>query len=413
MVVGRGKLDFSGVGVIPPYAPSQLKGETVKGKKILVVAGDRGGWNALASPLRRALDEGCEVRLFLVGTCAQQLAEGKLPLDQRMIVVTEKLPSVLRRYKFDLVILGASQSYDGAAAAAIVGDKCSAPRFAVQDLYGSSVPTFEQLLFVNRREKNFIYRVCVTDQFSREHFLRLVKFSQRDSVVVTGGPQFDKTLEVKQNWDERRKQLREELGIKKDAPVFLIAGQLNGTAEALALLTEAIIKCGLDTKAKIIVLPHPRSTYLDQQLLWYCESNLGLGAPIRLMIDKTSLAKLALRQMPSEDLLPAVDYVVSGYSTTNYYGILYGMPGVIYLGTPSFHWDLWQEKKLLRPPEVEAGAGWYVESFEDFVRVITAVQAGGASSEMQTLKQRQKAIAQHNDGHATDRVWMEMAKLLG
>lgn len=412
MVVGRGKLDFSGVGVIPPYVPFQLKGETVKGKKILVVAGDRGGWNALEPPLRRALDEGCEVRLFLVGTCAQQLAEGKLPLDPRVVMLTEKLPRALRRHKFDLIVLGASQSTDGAAAAAAAGDKFDTPLFAVQDLYGSSVTTFQALLIMHSDQKNIPYRICVTDVFSREHFLGSVKFAQRENVIVTGGPQFDKTLGVKQNWHEHRQQLREELGIKKDSPVFLLAGQLNGTAEALALLTEAIFRCGLDTKAKVIVLPHPRSTYLDQQLLWYCENSLGLNAPIRLMIEKTSLAKLALRRMPSEDLLPAVDYVVSGYSTTNYYGVLYGMSGVVYLGTPSFHWDLWQEKKLLRPPEVEAGAGWYVESLEDFVRVITAVQAGDASPEVQALKQRQKEMAAYNDGHATDRVWAEMVKLL-
>jgi len=374
----------------------------VAGKEIRVVAGDRGGWNALEPPLVRALDAGCTVRVYFTATCGKQFAEGKLQSDKRMEVQAgspewDDLDKFFSPPGHHLTVVGASQAEEGITAAlhALIMSR-SAPRLGVQDMYGSSMPTL-------RLMDTALECLCVTDEFARDMVLR--EFPDlRDRIAVTGGPQFDKTITVKKSWAEHRRQLREALQVTGEQGVFLIAGGLNGTAETLELLEAGIEQAGLAQTATVILRAHPRAMEEDKRLAkQYMDST---GRQWFTDVDR-SLAPT------SDDLLPGVDFVLSGYSTTNYFGVLYEMPGVVYVGTPAFKKDLMAEKGLDKPPEAEIGAGWYVTTADEMARVITEVRRGEASTDLQKVKDAQRRIAAHNDGHATDRVWSEMQKLMG
>lgn len=406
MASAHENLNFRLVGVIPSFVPF-TRSYDVANKEIRVVAGDRGGWNALEPPLTHALDEGCTVRVYFTATCGQQFISGKLVPDKRMDVQTgspewDDLDKFFSPSEHHLTVVGASQSEEGITAAshALIMSR-SASRLGVQDMYGSSIP-------ILRLMDNALERLCVTDEFARsmvlQEFPRLA-----DRVVVTGGPQFDKTIEVKKNWQERRRVLREALNVDNDQAVFLIAGGLNGTAEILALLEGGITKVNRVDQSKVILRAHPRATDADKQLVQrYLDSTR-----YRWFTDvDRSLAPT------SDDLLPGVDFVLSGYSTTNYFGILYEMPGVVYVGTPAFKRDLKAEKGLDRPPEVEIGAGWYVQNADDMANVISAVRFGAARvpdlavDNLFKIVAAQKAIASFNDGRAAERVWHEMQELM-
>lgn len=397
------ELNFQLVGVIPP--PVLLpRSYDVTGKEIRVVASDRGGWNSLEPALIKALDAGCTVRSFFTATCGKQFADGKLQPDKRMEVQAGSLEmgDMIKFFSplgHHLTVVGASQSEDGTRAAwhALVLSP-SAPRLSVQDMYGSSMPTL-------RLMNNAFECLCVTDEFARDMVLREFP-TLRDRIAVTGGPQFDKTIEVKKNWAEKRRQLREALQVSGDQGVFLIAGGLNGTAETLELLEAGIEQADLADRAKVILRAHPRASDQDKRLI---EQYMGATKRQWFTDVDRSLAPT------SDDLLPGVDFVLSGYSTTNYFGILYEMPGVVYVGTPAFKRDLKAEKGLYRPPEVEIGAGWYVQTAADMANVIISVLLGpDAVPDLQKMMimGAQKVIASYNDGHATDRVWQEMQKLM-
>jgi hypothetical protein len=401
----HGSLDFRLVGVIPPYVPLP-RSYDMAGKRIAVVAGDRGGWNALEPVLLKALDAGCSVTVMLAATCANQYKVGTLRLDQRCAVAVVEGRGWTEVENFgreaqDLLVIGASQSGEGTMAGRWAMEEASVPVLTVQDMYGSSLPLLQEL--DRARELGKVQCVCVADEFAREQLLTYCA-ALINRIVVTGGPQFDKVVEQKKTWAERRRQLRQAMNIDEGNLLFLIVGQLNGTAESIALVQRAMERLSLDKPDHLIVRPHPRATWLDQALLEYAEESLVNDWFKK--IDSTLAAT-------SEDLLPAVDFVLSGYSTTNYFSILFEMPGVVYVGTPSYRWDLYREKGLMKPPEVQAGAAWYVEDPEDLIHVIQEVHKGDASDELRQIKEAQRRMAQYNDGHAADRIWTEMQKLLG
>ena len=400
----RERLNFELVGVVPERV-LYTGGKPVAGKTILAVLGDRGGANAVLPPLRRALDAGCAVRLMLVGTSREQWQEGALSLDPRFHVEAatvadpDGIVTAAALGSEDLLVLGASQSEVGALTAARTAMQTGAPALAVQDLYGSSITTLD--LLEREGTLDVISCLCVTDVYAKAHLVSR-GFDLADRVVVTGGPQFDKVVEVKKTWAERRAIIRQ--GLAEDAFLVLIAGQLNGTAEILILLDAAAGKLRKDFR--FVLRRHERASSLDSKLTTAVLDALGRHGCIA---EKDVPREVASE---SEDVLPGVDLVLSGYSTTNFYGILHEMPGVVYCGTPALHWDLWREKGLLKPPEVEAGAAWYVETAGDLVHVLTELKKGDASDEVRRIKDVQRRIAQCNDGHATDRVWAEMEKLL-
>jgi len=377
----------------------------VTGKEIRVVAGDRGGWAALEPPLLKALDACCNVHVYFTGACRDLLAAGKLELDGRMKVSggLGNLTSIhsFLSGKYDLLVAGASQSTEGTEVAFNAIMAARSPIMAMQDLYGSFMPTFAML-----REERALGKlgcVCVSDEFAKALILK--KFSLGHCLVVTGGPQFDKTVEVNKTWRERRLSLRKALGVSEQQPVFLIAGGKNGTADILHLLEKAIESAGLAEVARVILRVHSRATEEDKrQTAEYFNSTKRKWF---MDVDK-SLAPT------SDDLLPGVDFVLSGFSTTNYLAILYGIVGTVYVGTPVFQKDLMEEKGLRRPPEVEIGAGWYVQDEAGLAKVIREVRMDGIYAQaVLDLAMKQTKIARSNDGKAGERVWQEMQTLMG
>ncbi len=371
------------------------------GKRIRVVAGDAGGWDALLPPLCLALDAGCTVEVYLTASSGKKFTDGQLQVDPRMTVQARgtemsDLIHFLKPATHHLIVVGASQSregYQAAATALVLSD--SIPRLCVEDMYGSSLPML-----------NLVYGeiecLCVTDELARTMVLQ--KFPKlKDNVEVTGGPQYDKTIAVKRRWQERRCELREALNTDENHSVFLVAGGLNGTVETLELLDAGIEQSGVTAFAKVIVRVHARASIPDKK-----ETEQYFKATKRTWF--TDVDKSVAEN--STDLLPGVDFVLSGYSTTNHFGILYGMPGVVYVGTPAFKRDLKAEKGLERPPEVEAGAGWYVQNGADMADVIMALQPDVPLPKVRKLMDAQKRIASYNDGNAAERVWEQMQRLM-
>ena len=372
-------------------------------KEIRAVAGDRGGWNAIELPLLRALDEGHAVRVCFAATCAKQYTAGTLQPDQRFDIKIDA-PDMAARDQFIsahgeyLLAVAASQSQEGAEVTRYALQQSHhMPRIGVEDMYLSMAPS---LAFSERR----LDRLCVINPRARQLILR--EFPElAGRVSVTGGPQFDKAVAMKEKWAARRQVFRHELKVTLE-PVFLVVGGLNGMAEMLQLLEEGIAMAGIADQAKVILRTHPRAMPEDQEAARRFQETTAR----RWFTDISPVFAPS-----SDDLLPAVDFVLSGYSTTNYLGVLYQMPGVVYLGTPAIRRDLFREKGLKLPPEVEAGAAWYATTGSDIAKAIRAVYLNQPDD--QTLagikqKQQETASASYSDGHATDRVWQEMEKLM-
>jgi hypothetical protein len=406
----REELNFDLVGVIPEFVPFKTGGLRVEGRSILGVFGDVGGWKAAEGPLVHAVNNGCHVQLIFVGSSAKELTEQRLKIDTRCSVIANEhlsLESIAQYTKepHDLLVLGASQSRIGIEAAATAALHSSAPAIAVQDLYGSSVDMLT--LLKHKDALSNVRTVCVHDKFARKHLLRSDLEELSDRVVVTGGPQFDKVLGMKLTWNERRKAIR--AGLTDDDLLVLIAGQLHDTAELIDLVTVVRKQLNLYQRLRLCVRQHPRASEEDRAATHALLSSLR-DDPFHLLFDiPVELART------SEDIIPAADVVMSGYSTTNLYAILCELPGVIYAGTHLLKQDLLREKRLARPPEVSAGAGWYVETAEDLAHVfeeLLRLKKGEESNDVRQIRENQRRIAQYNDGHATDRVWAEMQKLL-
>lgn len=391
------------VGVIPPYDLLQ-KGQNMLGKTICVVAGDTGGLNALLPVLNIALENGCKINAFLAATCRTEYKASQLKLDERIHVATgigtpEVLEIFFRDKDCDLLLVGASQSKEGAEAASNAALHCVAVGIrviGVEDMYASMGPTLVQ-------SNGAFSQLCVIDEYAKHVTLERHP-NMIDSIAVTGGPQFDKVVEVKKNWTQRRTEIRKALKAKDDTLVFLLAGGVNGSAELLEIIDEGIRLAGVGNYAKVIWCIHPRSTDEDGRL--FCHHLVHKTHVWHYGNGKEAAANI-------DDLLPGVDFVVSGFSTVNHLGILYEMPGVIYVGTPAFKKDLMAEKGLKRPPEVDAGAAWYVQTPEEMARVITGFEFRHNTTDFLKLFEIQHRIASYNDGHAAERVWQEMCKLMG
>ncbi|TSC64117.1 MAG: hypothetical protein G01um1014106_265 [Parcubacteria group bacterium Gr01-1014_106] len=376
------------------------------GKTILAVFGDRGGWNACEPPLLKALDAGCAVRVYFTATCGKQYTDGKLKTGSFFEVQAgdSDKDSIQKfmHHPHDLLVVGSSQSKEGSRASAYALTDRDRTSLVVQDAYGSAVP---MLALLYQQPLRPYVKVCVTDEFSRAHLMQTISGLGLYDVIVTGGPHFDKVVEMRRTREERRRTLRQALNVGTKEPVFLIAGGVGGTDEILELLEAAIEQAGLAETAKVILRAHPRAREEDKVLTaafmnapkypgWFTDVDRAL-APT------------------SDDLLPAADFVLSGFSTTNTIGILLQMPGVVYVGTPTLKKDLMDEKKLERPPEVEAGAAWYVQTAADMAGVITAIRLGARDvPHMLKIVAAQERIASFNDGKATERVWAEMQKLM-
>ncbi|MEX2055269.1 MAG: hypothetical protein WD972_03740, partial [Candidatus Andersenbacteria bacterium] len=196
----------------------------------------------------------------------------------------------------------------------------------------------------------------------------------------------------------QRQSLRQSMGVRDSDIVSLIAGQLSGTAESLLLFVEAMRKLQMINKAYVVLREHPRAKWPDLSLLSYCRQAL----PNRHYVEVSNdLART------SEEYLPGVDFVLSGYATVNYAAALCEVAGVVYVSTPSHQYEYCREKNAgiihdkTRPIEVEIGAASYAQNPDELADIIRRVQAGDTAD----IQEAQRSMAAANDGHATDRVY--------
>jgi hypothetical protein len=371
-------------------------------KHIRVIAGDRGGWNAIEPVVQRAVSEGHTVAAYFVGTCEKQYVAGDLKLPPEVMVKHGHYDHIQRFVSaaHDITLIGASQSDEGAIAATHAMDCTEQSVFLIEDYYGSAIPALKQAL----PPAQYKVKVCVVDRFAQDKICRADLFVEQ--IIITGGPHFDKFVPMKRNWEDHRQCLREAMGVRDDDIVALIAGQLSGTAESLLLFTQAMQKLEMLDKARVVLRTHPRAKWPDQSLLEYCRRAL----PERHYVEVDS--ELA---QTSEDYLPGVNFVLSGYGTANYAAILCQMPGVVYVGTPSHRYEYYREKnpevslEEARPIETWLNAAWYAQHPEELAEIIRRVQAGDIAD----IKKSQHIIAAANDGHATDRVYDLVMKYAG
>lgn len=378
-------------------------------KTILVAAADRGGWNAWEPVMKLALDEGQVVRVILSGTCAKQLVEDdlKLPDGVREVAVfrdksrfEDQTGNYTATHEHDLLVLPSSQSPLGTALAVAAGRESDAPIVVIEDMYLSSHPMLSSMRFT-------ACRTCVIDKVAMDLMGEVL--STVHGMVATGGPHFDNVPAMKAAWDDRRRELREKLYLEEDEMLFLVVGGLNGTAELCGLPELSAKAAGI--AGKIIVREHPRASAIDQWVMaQFWASALQPGFNLQFIDEEETEA------LKPEELLPAVDCVISGYSTVNHTAVLCGMPGVVYVGTSAFRWDLQEEKDLEKPPEVSAGAAWHVTDpleMDQVMRSLKLVRAGKPPQEVLLMHKCQEQMSQFVDGHAAERVWAECRKAMG
>lgn len=357
--------------------------------------------------LKQASSDGHRVRVFLGHTCAKQYRAKALNTDPRFEIMShdlgecDELGFFFAASNRDLVVVASSQSDEGTAASfTALSMAHSTPRIGIEDMYGSIIPTLRATKAANVGAFN---RVCVIDDVARAMIMKAYP-ETTDSIVVTGGPQFDKTLDMRSRLHSLRATLRSKVNVSEEQKVFLVVGDLVGTSEILDLLTTAIRNVGLSDSAKIILRAHPRAKESEKEVARHYLEESEHSA---MFVDPgRELAPT------SDDLLPAADVVLSAMSTTSHNAILLEIPGTVYVGTPACRALLQQEKSMDKTPEVMAGAGWQVDTPNDMVNVINAILGKGDAEALLRLMAVQKKIASYNDGKATQRVYTEMKKLM-
>ncbi len=359
-------------------------------KLIWVVAGDTGGWNATYPVVRLAADAGFHIKTFFVGACAKQAEAGILKTDPRFEVVPMWVAE-----ECDLVVVGMSQSVEGLQAATQAALTAKAPVVAIQDYYGSATTWLKAMQ--EHGTLGNIRSLGVIDEAAAKDIQE--KVPAFTALAITGGPHFDQVMAKKQTWAADRAALRSQLGVADGEVLFLVVGQPDGTAEIVAMLDGALQLMQPAVPARVLISMHPRASALNQTAVaaYLQQGTLSLVNPLPIA---------------SDDLLPAADFVLAGYSTTNHFAVLYGMPGVMYVRTPILQADLERDTGFDRPMEAQAGAAWYVTTPAEITHVITEVQAGDGSAELAAIKQQQAAMGKYNDGQATQRVWAQWSRYL-
>lgn len=396
-----GKINF-----LKSFVAQSGESENWVGKNVLCVAGDLGGWHATALVLSRLADAGAIISVIFTGPSRRAYEENNLEIDERFRVEVEnidalgaihvrQLADATLREKFDVIVVSPSQSKDGNNETATIVNRMSTkiPVCVIEDMWGSAVP------FLKKINDDILKRttVCVVDQFAKKMLLERSGIKAK-KLFVTGGPQFDRVLELRKNWNEQRNLIRRNMA--DDAHVYLVAGGVNGTDEILDLVRPV-----LRPQDVIIFRQHSRSTAKDRKLSEKMIETIKKEGGKFLEVDK----KIAPY---TESLLAGSDFVLSGFSTTNRYAIILGIAGTIYVGTKSFKKDLWAEKKLKLPPEAEFGAGWYVKNAKEMKAVVEDVVAPVAGKCRKELIKKQQKIAQFCDGKATERVIRVIEKII-
>jgi len=368
------------------------------------VAYDRGGWNSLEPVLELALADSVHVQVLLGGASAQHHRQGLLVLDNRVKVTLigeiwdeQAAQAAVRDFvntEHAGTMVAASASTEGTAAGLEALCSSRAPGMVVvEDTYGTAGALLAQVTSMcPDRAKRVI--ATVGDKIGQQLIHRRVP-QFPGSVRLTGAPQYDAVARMRLDFGRRRHDLRQHLGVSQDEVLVLMAGQPRGTHEMLHMLRDAVFAAS-NVKTKLLLRQHPRATSFEQRS----------AQTFREQTHPDFFVDADLDVYPSSvDLLPAADVVMSGFSTTNYFAILLGIRDVVFAGTPALLRDLQLEKGLTRPPETDAGAGWFVDTSKGLSSVLNQVHAAHESKDAAKVRAAQKDLTADYDGQAAKRVW--------
>lgn len=179
-------------------------GEVWKDKKIICVAGDLGGWHAASVVLTQLADKGANISVFFTGPSRRAFEENSLEIDLRFKVLSDEQKFVVfasqrqseakASPEWQFVVVAPSQSKDGNDETVKIINRIngSVPIFVIEDMWGSAVP------FLKKIEPRLLKKVSVSvvDQFAKKVVVKSTGIKARN-IYVTGGPQFDRVLELK------------------------------------------------------------------------------------------------------------------------------------------------------------------------------------------------------------------------
>lgn len=179
-------------------------GKVWDGKNILCVAGDLGGWHAAAVVLKQLADSGANISVAFTGPSRRAFEEHNLEIDSRfkilnngqalVVIASHRQSEAKQSHAVSLIIVAPSQSKDGNndTVKIINGINGSVPIFVIEDMWGSAVP------FLKKIEPRLLKKVSVSvvDQFAKKVVVKSTGIKARN-IYVTGGPQFDRVLELK------------------------------------------------------------------------------------------------------------------------------------------------------------------------------------------------------------------------
>ncbi|KAK3262173.1 hypothetical protein CYMTET_28955, partial [Cymbomonas tetramitiformis] len=441
-------------------------------REVRAVAVDPGSWNSLQPVLVEALQDGALVKVFLGGASAQAFVAGKIPstsIGAMEVWLDASLRSEDPRFRereggyilledfvsqpHQATIVGASSSAVARALSQFVAPAsmrslppgpptaqqrsaefsrfhdnftgteitrraiCSsrAATGVVEDRYSTALAALVEATAEcpPAAQSTVVY---VADSLAKEIIDTHSTFrgdvavmgALMGDVAVMGAPMYDAVVRAQTETEggQRRLEVRRELGISQEALVVLIAGQPVATSEILQLVLDTLllerINNILPRQVRILLRPHPR-TLPDEESK--TESVLATAPEEFFDADTTA----AVLRASSESLVPAADIVISGYSTTNYYAILWQVPAVVYAAIPTLMNKFQKDKHLAQVPEVAAGAAWSVAQPTDLGHVVQDVLSTRPSQEAEAIQRAQVALCKFHDGHAARRVWYDIS----
>lgn len=324
--------------------------------------------------------------------------QGKIKLPKNVSGAVIGDPDQCRREfdkKHDLTIVCGAQSRLGSDLSNVaLRAEGSQKNMLIEDRYGSSVPALQ--MFLNSGQQKHT-AVVFSDQAAMDHAKKRIGeqiYAPHLKLAVEGNPFYEEMLRKAREGDGltgKRENIRSKIKAKKNHVVILVAGQMNDTALILTMIAEAVTRLRLvKEEVKVIVRAHPRATPEDKRAL---DAYLAATGNTWFVDPGKDVAPT------SDDCLPGADFVLSGFSTTSYLGILYEMQGVIFVGTSGLMKDLKEEKELDVPAEVEAGWAWYAQNTHSLVNAMRGTRE--CDQQMaKILEERRRSLGLNHEGAA-------------
>lgn len=199
----------------------------------------------------------------------------------------------------------------------------------------------------------------------------------RGSVAVTGSPRMDTTLGLD---SERRNQIRAALGVAEGDKLLLFAPTWRGT-----LADKRVDVRELEDDLAVMNVPGVHVAFRGHPLM---ESGIG---------DLETDAVIVPPNIDTNELLGAIDILVSDYSSIAIDGMANGIPTILYV------YDLEEYKKdrglYIDPNELPARV---VPNRSQLAASIAALRDKGEES--CASEDKHEELWRHEDGHATERV---------